>query len=119
MDLSQADSKDAIVDAYEPEGNAHFVKPLPTPPSMTLAERAQHNITHLPPHRGCPICAANRTPNTAHSPSHEHERTIPLLVVNYCFLRSIHDILGKHEFKNSFPRVRFDNGNPRSEAVGR
>ena len=62
VDLSQADTKDAIVNA-EHGGNGHFAQPLPTPPSMTPAERAQHSIAHLPPHRGCPICAANKTPN--------------------------------------------------------
>ena len=91
VDLSQADSKDVIADAEQQDGNGHLSQPLPTPPSMTPAERAQHNISHLPPHRGCPICAANRTPNSPHGQSHEHERLIPLLVGDYCFLRSIQE----------------------------
>ena len=82
-------TKDVIPGAEQQE--SPLATPLPTPPTMTAAERAQHNLHHLPPHRGCPICAANRTPNTAHFQSHEHERTIPLLVGDYCFLRSIID----------------------------
>ena len=39
-------------------------RPLSTPPSMTPAQRAIHNLTHLPYHPGCPICAATRRPNS-------------------------------------------------------
>ena len=67
--------------------------PLPAPPAMTPKEREIHNLKHQPPHRGCPICAANRTPNVKHGPTHEASRTIPLLVGDYCFLRSIVDTL--------------------------
>ena len=65
--------------------------PVPSPPTMTPLQRAIHNLTHQPPHPGCAICRANRSPNMKHGPSHEHERTIPLLVGDYCFLRSIAD----------------------------
>ena len=33
-------------------------KPLSTPPDMTPAQRAKHNLLHLPMHLGCPICRA-------------------------------------------------------------
>ena len=66
-------------------------KPLPTPPAMTQAEKDKHDLTHQPPHRGCAICAASRAPNTWHVASHEHLRTIPLLVGDYCFMRSSSD----------------------------
>ena len=42
--------------------------PLKSPDSMTPAQREKHNLTHLPPHPGCPFCAQNRTPNVGHSP---------------------------------------------------
>ena len=54
--------------------------PLASPQAMTPAQLAKHVLTHLPPHPGCPICKACRTPNTAHLASHESERVIPLLV---------------------------------------
>ena len=56
---------------------------LSTPPTMTPAQRAKHNLTHLPFHPGCPICMATRRPNTHHRKSHEHEKVIPLLVADY------------------------------------
>ena len=89
VDLRQVQHKDVIEGVEQRAGP--IALPLPTPPSMTPAEREHHNLTHQPPHRGCPICAANRTPNIKHGPSHEHERLIPLLVGDYCFLRSIQD----------------------------
>ena len=70
--------------ALEPKG-------LATPPSMTPAERAKHNLTHLPFHPGCPICLATRRPNSQHRRTNEHERVIPLLVADYCFVKSSGD----------------------------
>ena len=66
--------------------------PLATPPTMTPAQRAKHNLTHLPYHPGCPICVATRRPNTHHQRSHENERTIPLLVADYCFVKTSGDV---------------------------
>ena len=56
---------------------------LPTPPSMTPAQWAVHNLTHLPYHPGCPIRAATRRPNSAHVSTHEHLWVVPFLVANY------------------------------------
>ena len=66
---------------------------LSSPPSMTPAQRALHNITHLPFHPGCPICVATRRPNAHHRRSHENERVIPLLVADYCFLKTTGDVV--------------------------
>ena len=66
-------------------------KPLSSPTSMTPAAFMKHCLTHLPYHPGCPICAANRRPNTQHRQSHEHARVIPLLVGDYGFIRSYLD----------------------------
>ena len=41
---------------------AHVAKPLPSTPTMTDAEREKHNLTHQPPHRGCPMCVAPGLP---------------------------------------------------------
>ena len=88
--------KDAIIDkpivGVEPvvvpeEPAAIEAKPLRSPMPMTLAEKEKHDLTHQPPHPGCSICAGARTPNVGHRASHEHLRTIPLLVGDDCFLR--------------------------------
>ena len=39
-DLAQAETQLAVDGAEHPESHGHLVKPLPTPPSMTPAERA-------------------------------------------------------------------------------
>ena len=62
-------------------------RPLPTPPTMTAAEKAKHDLTHLPFHPGCPICASTRRPNSMHMQAHEHLRVVPLLVADYCFMK--------------------------------
>ena len=82
------------VEAAISDGNGPGARepiPLESPQAMTPAQLATHVLTHLPPHPGCPICKACRTPNTAHLTSHESERVIPLLVGNYLFLRSTGD----------------------------
>ena len=63
-------------------------RPLPTPPTFTPAQWARHCLTHLPFHSGCPICVACRRPNTHHRQTREAERVIPLLVADYCYVRS-------------------------------
>ena len=41
-------------------------KPLPSPKTMTEAQRRIHDITHLPYDPGCPICVSCRRPNDHH-----------------------------------------------------
>ena len=62
-------------------------RPLPSPRSMTPAQRALHNLTHLPFGSGCPLCVSTRSANLPHLSAHEHLRVIPLLVADYCFMR--------------------------------
>ena len=63
-------------------------QPIRSPPEMTPAEKERHDLTHQPPHPGCVICRSTRTPNVQHTRTTEHQRTIPLVVGDYCFLRS-------------------------------
>ena len=65
--------------------------PLASPNPMTPAELARHNLTHLPYHPACPICASTRRPNDHHRRSLENERVIPLLVADYCFVKTSGD----------------------------
>ena len=55
-------------------------KPLPSPKSMTEAERRIHDLTHLPYHPGCPVCVSCRRPNNHHRRVKDPSRNIPLLV---------------------------------------
>ena len=66
---------------------ARPARPLPSPKQMSPAQRAIHDLTHLPFDEGCEICRATRGLNAQHLASNEHMRTIPLLVADYCFLR--------------------------------
>ena len=61
---------------------------LRSPPAMTASQKAKHDLTHLPPHLGCSICRSTRPPDLAHTATHEEQRTIPLLVGDYCFLKT-------------------------------
>ena len=64
---------------------------LPSPNRMTPAQLAKHWLTHLPYHPGCELCVQCRRPNTHHRSSTTNERTIPLLVGDYCFPKSQKD----------------------------
>lgn len=59
-------------------------RPLPSPKSMSAAAKTIHDLTHLPYDPGCEICVYTRRPNTHHR-SVKSDRTIPLLVGDYCF----------------------------------
>ena len=65
-------------------------KSLTSPHEPTRAERALHDLTHLPYAPWCAHCVACRRPNTQHRSSHT-ERTIPLLVGDYGFARNSQD----------------------------
>ena len=58
-------------------------RPLPSPKAMSPAQKAIHDLNHLPRDPGCPICASSAGLNTPHRESHEHLRVIPLLVADY------------------------------------
>ena len=45
-------------------------KPLPTPKSMSVAQRAVHDLTHLPYEPSCKICVQSRRPTTQHRSLH-------------------------------------------------
>ena len=49
VDFDKVQSKAVLEGAEQKE--APLATALPSPPSMTPAEREQHNLTHQPPHR--------------------------------------------------------------------
>ena len=60
---------------------------LSSPKEPTAAQRAKHDVTHLPYEPWCPFCVQRRN-NSHHRPSHETLRTVPLVVADYAFLRN-------------------------------
>ena len=91
IDKSEVIPEGDIVDADDDSA----VQPalcLPCPKTPSAAQVANHNITHMPYRSWCPHCVASRRPNSQHrSSSSESERSDPLLVADYCFLRSSDD----------------------------
>ena len=49
-----------------------------------------HNLTHLPYMSWCPHCVATTRPNVAHKSS-KVESTIPLVALDYCYVRDAID----------------------------
>ena len=64
------------------------VDPLPEPLVPTRAQISTHNITHLPYRSWCKHCVAARRPNSPHLRSKTaSQRSKPLLVADYCYVR--------------------------------
>ena len=76
---------DRIVYDDETGPGALAARPLPSPKGMSIAQRAVHDLTHLPYEPSCEICVSCRRPNTKHKCAHSSERLIPLLVGDYAF----------------------------------
>ena len=75
-----------VVDADD--GSAiQVARVLPEPKKPTREEVARHNLTHLPYRSWCPHCLACRRNNAAHHKSSSEERSLPLFVSDYCFVR--------------------------------
>ena len=67
-------------------------KGIPEPYAPSAAERALHNLTHWPYRSWCEHCLRSRRPNASHtfSPS-SSDRSVPVLVADYCYLRDSRD----------------------------
>ena len=59
--------------------------PSPNEPSPDMV--ARHNLTHLPYQSWCPHCVAARKNNEGHRSGSSASRSLPLLVLDYCFIR--------------------------------
>ena len=61
---------------------------IPEPKQPTREEVARHNLTHLPYRNWCPHCLACRRSNNAHVASlSPEERSLPIFVSDYAFVR--------------------------------
>ena len=72
------------------QGRAHQVpRELPSPKAPSLAAIRKHNITHWPYAPWCPWCVMARRNSEPHCQAKgENGRTLPLLVLDYCFIKN-------------------------------
>ena len=81
-------SGEGIVTLDEHGPGALQPKQVPGPKEMSMAERERHFAAgHLPYDPRCEICTSCKRPNAPHVKGHEAERTIPLLVGDYGFVK--------------------------------
>ena len=74
------------------EVEARKAQPMPAPKYPSLEEIEAHTITHIPYRTWCRWCVMGRRPNMPHrSRNSVWDREIPILVGDYCFVRSIAD----------------------------
>ena len=67
-------------------------KQIPGPKEMSKLERERHFAAgHLPYDPRCEVCTSCKKPNAPHLKGHEAERTIPLLVGDYGFVKDAAD----------------------------
>ena len=65
---------------------------VPSPKTPAPDVVARHNLTHLPYCAWCPHCVAARRANNPHFKREESfRRMVPLLVLDYCFVRNTQD----------------------------
>ena len=61
------------------------------PRPASARERARHNLIYFPCKRWCRHCVAGRLNNAAHRRSTAEPRSIPVIHLDYCFLRDARD----------------------------
>ena len=80
--------EDIMIDADDGSGT-RLARGIPEPRQPSKEQVARHNLTHLPYASWCPHCVACRRPNSSHrsSPLSRAERSVPVFVSDYCFIR--------------------------------
>jgi hypothetical protein len=69
-------------------------KPAKDPHAPSLAEREEHEATHLPYRSWCAECVCGRRDNPPHLRRSPEERTVPMVLMDYAFVRR-HDEVEK------------------------
>ena len=82
LDEGEAEDEDMVV--QKPMG-------LKSPDAPTRAEMELHWLTHLPYRSWCKWCVMAKRANSPHFQLPTHSRSVPLLVVDYCFVRDSQD----------------------------
>ena len=86
---ADSDRDDVFVDADG--GEFQSARGASTPKAPSKEVQARHNLTHLPYASWCPWCIMGRRANAPHYRSDGSDRTLPLLVVDYAFIRDKDD----------------------------
>ena len=84
-----------VRDDLGPDATAQSAREIPEVYIPTAAEVARHNLTHMPYRSWCRICVACCKPNTPHRSLPPFSRRLPLVCLDYCFIRDSvdHDLL--------------------------
>ena len=89
---ANGEREDVFVDSDGGEFQAARAASSPKAPSGEIQVR--HNLTHLPYANWCPWCVMGRRSNAPHYRSRDgSDRSLPLLVVDYCFVRDRDDTI--------------------------
>ena len=65
--------------------------PVPSPGSHTREEYVRHCLTHVPYRSWCPHCVKGQRHNAAHTTKPKGVREVPMLAIDYCFVRDSED----------------------------
>ena len=84
-----ADDEDVIVASDGSEFQMARAASSPKAPSKEI--QARHNLTHLPYASWCPWCVMGRRTNSPHFRSSGSDRSLPLFVADYAFVRDRED----------------------------
>ena len=121
----KVDDGEELVDSDSDEGFRQG-RGIPEPLEPSPADVARHNLTHLPYRTWCPHCVAARRANSAHVAGTSADRSVPLLVLDYCFVRDSESqdnltvLVGKmYPFRNLFGVVCTHKGASDEYTVGR
>ena len=77
-------------EVQEDKGNSfQMLKGLPEPKPPSVDAQRRHNLPHLPCASWCPHCIMGRRNHTPHAQARNGaDRSLPLLVLDYCFVRT-------------------------------
>ena len=88
FDVDQSGERDVHVEEQSEEGEA--IRCRRTHSAPTKAERARHNLTHIPFRNWCRHCVVARGVSTQHRTRRkDEEREVAEVVLDYCFMRDL------------------------------
>ena len=118
-------------EVQDDEGNSlQMPKGLPKPKPPSVEAQRRHNLTHWPYASWCPHCILGSRNNTPRVQARGGaDRSLPLLVLDYCFIRNASDqdlvtlLVGKlypyRRYKRAFACVIDLKGTRDTYAIGR
>ena len=91
VDRSTEVMTNSEADVMGDEGAGQRPVPVPSPGSHTKEEYERHCLTHYPYRNWCPFCVKGQKHNSAHRTKPKGANEIPLLAIEYCFVRGEED----------------------------